>query len=58
LSFVSEENKIVLAAHPCNIASGARNFVNGEEITTSKVAKATAIIGLMTALIAAYGAGH
>jgi hypothetical protein len=36
-----------------NIASGARYFVNDEEITVSKVAKPTAIIGLMTALIAA-----
>jgi hypothetical protein len=41
-----------------NIASGARYFVNGEEITASRVAKPTAIIGLMTALIAAYGAGQ
>ena len=41
-----------------NAQDGARYFVNGEEITASKVAKATAITGLMTALIAAYGAGY
>jgi hypothetical protein len=35
-----------------NIASGARYFVN------SRVAKPIAIIGLMTPLIAAYGAGQ
>lgn len=44
--------------YPCKHRQRCSYFVNGEEITASKVAKATAIIRLMTALIAADGLGH
>ena len=37
-----------------SIDAGERRYINGEEITGSVAAKATAIIATMTALITAY----